>query len=72
VKGGIEMGFAILRFCIIGLIVLICIAIGILQLFPPEAGLLTIIIVVLVGVFFQNERELALLQDLLKELQTQK
>ena len=66
------MGIAILRYCIIGLIILTCIAIGILQLFPPEAGLLTIIIVVLVGVFFQNERELALLQDLLKELQAQK
>ena len=43
-----------------------------LQLFPPEAGFLTIIIVVLVGVFSQNERALALLQDLMKELQTQK
>ena len=66
------MGLLILRYCIIGLTILLCIAIGIFRLVPPEEGLLMVIILVLIGVFFQNERQLSLLTELLQELQAKK
>jgi len=60
------MGWIFLRYCIIGLAIILCFLIGVLQLFPPLEGLVAVVIIVLIGIFFQNEKELHLLEKLLK------
>jgi hypothetical protein len=64
------MGLLMLRYVILVLIIGLCFVIGVLQRFPPLEGLLTIIILILLGLFFQNERELNFLKGILKKLQT--
>ena len=60
------MGWILLRYCIIGLAIILCLLIGVFQLFPPLEGLVAVVLIVLIGIFFQNEKELNLLEKLLK------
>jgi ABC-type polysaccharide/polyol phosphate export permease len=63
------MGFLILRYCLVGLAILLCLSIGIFNRLPQMEGLLMVLILVLIGVFFQNEKQLNILNDVLKTLQ---
>ena len=63
------MGFLILRYCLVGLAILLCLSIGLFNRLPQMEGLLTVLILVLIGVFFQNEKQLSILNDVLKTLQ---
>lgn len=63
------MGFLILRYCLVGLAILLCLSIGIFNRLPQMEGLLMVLILVLIGVFFQNEKQLSILNDVLKTLQ---
>jgi ABC-type polysaccharide/polyol phosphate export permease len=63
------MGLVILRYCLVGLAIVLCLAIGLFHRLPQVEGLLTVLILVFIGVFFQNEKQLGILNDMLKELQ---
>jgi len=63
------MGFLVLRYLLIGLAVLLCLTIGFFHRVPQVEGLLTVLILVLIGIFFQNEKQLNILSDVLKTLQ---
>jgi ABC-type polysaccharide/polyol phosphate export permease len=63
------MCFLILRYCLVGLAILLCLSIGIFNRLPQMEGLLMVLILVLIGVFFQNEKQLNILNDVLKTLQ---
>jgi len=63
------MGFLILRYCLVGLAILLCLIIGVFHRLPQVEGLLTVLILVLIGVFFQIEKQLSIANDILKELQ---
>ena len=63
------MGFLILRYCLVGLAILLCLSIGLFNRLPQMEGLLMVLILVLIGVFFQNEKQLSILNDVLKTLQ---
>jgi len=63
------MGLLMLRYCLVGLAILLCLSIGIFHRLPQMEGLLTVLILVLIGVFFQNEKQLSILNDVLKTLQ---
>ncbi len=63
------MGLLILRYCLVGLAILLCLMIGIFHRVPQVEGLMTVLILVFIGIFFQNEKQLSLLSDVLKELQ---
>jgi ABC-type polysaccharide/polyol phosphate export permease len=63
------MGLLILRYCLVGLAILLCLMIGIFHRVPQVEGLMTVLILVFIGIFFQNEKQLNILNDVLKELQ---
>ena len=63
------MGFLILRYFLVGLAILLCLSIGIFQRVPQVEGLLMVLILVLIGVFFQIEKQLSISSVILKELQ---
>jgi ABC-type polysaccharide/polyol phosphate export permease len=63
------MGLLILRYCLVGLAILLCLMIGVFNRLPQVEGLITVLILVFIGVFYQNEKQLSILNDMLKELQ---
>jgi len=63
------MGLLMLRYCLVGLAILLCLMIGIFHRIPQMEGLMTVFILILIGVFFQNEKQLSISSDILKELQ---
>ena len=63
------MGLVVLRYCLVGLAVVLCLTIGLFHRLPQVEGLLTVLILIFIGVFFQNEKQLNILNDMLKELQ---
>lgn len=64
------MVLLILRYVILVLVIGLCFVIGVLQRVPPLEGLLTMIMLILLGIFFQHESELRFLNELLKKLKT--
>ncbi|HJX31280.1 MAG TPA: hypothetical protein VJ624_05445 [Thermodesulfobacteriota bacterium] len=63
------MGLLMLRYCLVGLAILLCLMIGVFHRIPQMEGLMTVFILILIGVFFQNEKQISILNDVLKELQ---
>ena len=63
------MGLALLRYCLIGLAVLLCLVIGLFHQVPPLQGLIMVLILVLIGIFFQNEKQLSMLSEIVEALQ---